>query len=380
MAAAGLADPRPRGRVTVARARRTAEALGVIQIDAVNVLARAHEMPLFSRLGPHEHHLLPRLAADGHLVEAWAHEASLIRADHYPLLEWRRRAPHAWGLSELARQRPELVAELEARIAADGPRTAGELADNTVRRGPWWGWDDTKRALEALFWSGRLAVRRRADFSREYGLPEQILPPAARAVPPGEEDARRRLVAHAAGALGIATVADLADYHRQTARDARPAVAALVEAGALIPVRVEGWRDPAYLDPAARTPRRVTRRALVSPFDPLVWSRARTERLFGFRYRLEIYTPAARRVHGYYVLPFLLRDRLVARVDLKADRAAGVLRVLAAHAEPRAPADTAAALAAELADLAAWRGLDRVEVTDRGDLAPALMAAVAAGS
>lgn len=378
VAAAGLAAPRPRGQVTLARARRTAQALGVIQIDAVNVLARAHEMPLFSRLGSHEHHLLPRLVADGHLVEAWAHEASFIRADHYPLFDWRRRAPHAWGLSELARRRPELVAALEARIAADGPLTAGEITANAVRRGPWWGWDDTKRALEALFWSGRLAVRRRADFSREYGLPEQVLPAAARAEPPPDDEARRALVVHAATTLGVATAGDLADYHRQTTRDVRPALAALVQEGGLEAVRVEGWREPGYLHPDARRPRRVSARALVSPFDPLVWSRARTERIFGFHYRIEIYTPAAKRVHGYYVLPFLLRDRLVARVDLKADRAAGVLRVLAAHREPGAPSDTAEALAAELTDLAAWRGLHRVEVADRGDLAPALAAAVPA--
>lgn len=378
VAAAGLAGPRPRGGAGLRRAGALAARLGVIQIDAVNVLARAHEMPLFSRLGAHPPDAVARLAARGALVEAWAHEASLVPAAHHPLLEWRRRRPHPWrSLTRLAAEQPGMVEAVFAEVAAAGrPLTAGELGERTVRRGPWWGWDGPKQALEVLFWQGRLAARRRPDFRREYGLPERLLPPEARVPAPPEPEARRALLDVAARNLGVATAADLADYHRQSPREARPVVEAMAAAGALLRVAVDGWREPAYLHPEARIPRRVGRAALVSPFDPLVWHRGRTERIWGFRYRLEIYTPAPARVHGYYVLPLLLGDRLVARVDLKADRPARTLVVRTAWAEPGAPPRTAGALAAELWDLARWRGLETVRVDDRGDLAPALRAAV----
>lgn len=376
VAAAGLAGPRPGGTPHLGHARRVVDRLGVVQIDAVNVLVRAHRMPLYSRLGPHPRDLLDRLVAGGHLVETWAHEASLVPAAHYPLLWWRRRRPHPWRtLTALARDRPDLLDAVHAAVAERGPLTAGEL-ERAGRASPWWGWGPAKQALEVLLWQGRVAVRRRPDFTREYGLPERLLPAAALAPPPPDDEARRELVRVAARALGVATLADLADHHRQSTRDLAPVVAGMAEEGTLLPVRVEGWREDAYLDPGARIPRRTGAAALVSPFDPVMWGRARAERLWGFRYRLEIYTPAHRRVHGYYVLPFLLGDRPVARVDLRADRRGGSLQVRAAHAEDAAPPGAAGRLAAELRTLARWLGLHRVETDDRGDLAPALRAAL----
>jgi uncharacterized protein YcaQ len=262
-------------------------------------------------------------------------------------------------------------------IRALGPIAASGIADEErpKRTGPWWDWSDVKRAVEFLFWSGQVTSARRRGFERLYDLPERVLPRAVVEAPtPTEADAQRELVRIAARAYGIAAERDLRDYFRLPADAAKARVAELVEAGELRPVRVEGWRGPGLLHAEARVPRRVEARALVGPFDSLVWERARVERLFGFRFRLEIYVPAPKRVHGYYVLPFLLGDRLVARVDLKAERAASALLVQAAWGEPGAPAETPEALRAELATLAGWLGLERVQVNGRGDLAPALAA------
>ncbi len=385
LASQGLAERRPGGRVDRRHMRRVLERVGLLQIDSVNVLARAHELPPFSRLGAYPRALLPQMAyRDRELFEYWGHEASLLPAALHPLLRWRMaRAARgeAWGgLVLLARERPDYVEAVFREVEQRGPLRAGELAGERERRGSWWSWDDAKRALEFLFWAGRVAVARRDNFERLYDLPERVLPPAVLAAPaPPEDEAQRRLLMLAARSLGVGTARDLADYFRIRIGPARARIAELAEDGALVPVRVEGWRDPAWLPAGARLPSRRPAhraRALLAPFDPLVWERSRVERLFGFHLRLELYVPSARRRYGYYVLPFLLDERLVARVDLKADRAARVLRVPAAHLEPGlAPGEVAGPLRAELDVMAGWLGLDGVVVGERGDLAEVLRAA-----
>jgi uncharacterized protein YcaQ len=270
----------------------------------------------------------------------------------------------AWGgMFRVATEQPELVEEMYEAVRDGGPITASFLSSHVPKvRGEMWAWSDQKRALEWLFWTGRItSARRLSNFERSYDLPERVIPKAVLATPvPAEDEAQRELLRRSARALGVATEADLRDYFRLPTADTKLRLAELVEAGDLLPVAVEGWRQPAYLDPTATIPRQVDARALLAPFDPLIWERARTQRIWGFRYRIEIYVPAPKRVHGYYVLPFLLGDRLVARVDLKADRKAGVLRAQATHLEPDAPPDTRAELGAELDLLAGWLGLDTV--------------------
>jgi hypothetical protein len=384
LAAQGLAGARP-ARGDLRGARRILDRLALIQVDSVNVLCRAQELPLWARLGPHPRDLLPRLIRDRALFEYWGHEASLCQLPLQPLLRWRMaeaRAGVAWGgLVRILREKPAYVAAILDEVGARGPIAASQLTDAAAMRkkGSWWSWGDHKRALELLFWMGDVtSVGRTTAFERVYDLPARVLPAEVLALPtPAPRDAQRALLRRAATALGIATAADLADYFRIKNPVARPIVAELVEDGALVPVTVEGWREPAFLDPAAAVPRTATAATLISPFDSLIWARPRAERLFDFRYRIEIYTPAAKRQHGYYVLPFLLGDRLVARVDLKADRAAGALTVHAAYAEAHAaPRTIAGPLAAELTAMAGWLGLDRVALGRRGDLAPALRAAL----
>jgi uncharacterized protein len=380
LAAQGFAEPQPAGAPTGRSVRRLFDRVGLVQIDSVNVLQRAHYLPLFSRFGPYDTDLLDRAShyAPRRLFEYWGHEASLLPVALQPALRWRmeRAAEEAWGgMRKVNKERPDLVERVLGEVRERGPVAASDVLEEErpKRTGPWWDWSDVKRAFEFLFWSGRISSARRRGFERLYDLPERVLPAEVVAAPtPPADEAQRELLRVAARSLGVATESDLRDYFRLGAVEARERVAELVEAGELWPVEVEGWRGPAYLDPAARLPRRVAARALVGPFDSLVWERARAQRLFGFRYRIEIYVPAPKRVHGYYVLPFLLGDRLVARADLKADRQAGALRVQAAFAEPGAPAETAAELRSELESMAGWLELERVEVMPRGDLAPAL--------
>jgi uncharacterized protein YcaQ len=381
LGAQGLAR-RPAGPVTERRLLALAERLNLFQIDSVNVVARAHYLPAFSRLGAYDRTLLDRTAwgKPRRLFEYWAHEASLLPLELHPLLRWRmaraERGEAGWGsLRTFAQERRAEADAILARIAAEGPVAASDLEKG---RTGWWEWSGAKRLLEWLFWAGRITTAtRRGSFERVYDLPERVLPARILALPtPDEAGAQRALLARAGKALGIATARDLRDYFRLSPADAAPRIAELAEEGVLRPVRVEGWRDAAFLHRDATIPRRTQARALLAPFDPLIWERSRAERLFGLHYRIEIYTPAEKRVHGYYVLPFLLRDRIAARVDLKADRKGGRLLVQAAHAEPDAPADTAEALAAELRLAADWLSLNEVRVEARGSLADPLAAAL----
>ena len=361
LAAQGFGAPRPE-KVTAARWLKTVDRLSLHQIDSVNVLVRAHYLPAFSRLGPYDRSLIDTAAwgrpKKRRLFEYWAHEASLLPLSLHPLLRWRMaradRGEAGWkGLRLFAGERRAEAEALLNRIRNEGPRAASDLEEKRGRSG-WWEWSDTKQALEWLFWAGHITTAtRRGSFERVYDLTERVIPAEILALPtPDEKDAQRALVERAAQALGVATAQDLRDYFRLGPDDARQAIESLVEAGVLEPVEVPGWAHLAYLHRDARRPRRISARALLAPFDPLVWERSRTLRLFDFHYRIEIYTPADKRQHGYYVLPFLLGDRLVARLDLKADRQAGRLLVHAVHLEPHAPSDAMDAISEELRALA----------------------------
>ena len=388
LAAQGFARPRP-ANPDKRRLLSTIRDLGVVQIDSVNVVSRSHYLPFFSRLGAYDRTLLEELAwgRKPALAEYWAHEASLTPLSTHPLLRWRMedaaQGVGVWkGVAAFLRSHADFIDKALDAVAQRGPLAASELELGARGEGGWWGWSEGKRAMECLFWTGRLTTAtRRASFERVYGLPERILPRAVLDAPtPERAQACRELLKISARAMGVATERDLRDYFRLGLADARDGVASLVADGSLTPVAVKGWDQPAYLWPDARRPRAVKARALLSPFDNLIWFRERTERLFGVRVRLEIYTPAHKRTHGYYVLPFLQGEAITARVDLKADRKAGRLLVLAAHAEPDADAGTAAALAEELALMASWLGLSGVEVRPAGDLAPDLGSIVPAAA
>ncbi len=347
-----------------------------MQIDSVNVLVRSQYLPLFSRLGPYDRSLLDRFAYRDHeAFEYWGHEASLIQADLHPLLRWRMTREHQWrGIRDWAVANEELIDALHAAVLAEGPASAGDLDAGDRKKGPWWGWGDTKRALEHLFYVGRVGATRRGTFERAYCDPTTVVPADVLARPtPSDDDAMVALLDRSARGFGVGTAKDLADYFRLPITLARPLVEEMADAGLLQRVEVEGWAQPAFLHPDARLPRWVRARALVSPFDSVMWERDRIERLFDFRYRIEIYVPKPKRVYGYYVLPFLLGDRYVARVDLKSDRAGSALLVQSAFAEPGVdPSEVAGPLAAELRTLASWLDLDDVVVADRGDLAAEL--------
>jgi uncharacterized protein YcaQ len=385
LAAQGFLDPR-HTTPTMRTFNRTLARTGVLQVDSVNVLQRAHYMPLFSRMGRYDVGMLHRAAEHRprRIVEYWAHVQAYMPVDLWPVMhhrmqDYRDRRGKWWRLVD---ERPGLQDEVLAAVRDRGPLTARDL-EHEFSSGPrvkqhWgWNWSEARKVLDFLYMVGDLAIAgRNAQFEVRYDLPERVLPAAVLATPtPTRAEAAQELVRRAAVSHGVATAVCLRDYYRMPAADVAPAIAALVESGELVPVQVEGWRRKAWLHRDARLPRKVDARAVLSPFDPMVWERARAEHLFGFRYRIEIYVPQHKRVHGYYVLPFLLGDRMVGRVDLKADRPARRLLVKAAYAEPDAPAETAAELAEELAELALWLDLDEVVVEGRGDLAPALAAA-----
>lgn len=384
LAAQGFGRPRP-AKPGKRHLLSTIEALGVVQIDSVNVVSRSHYLPFFSRLGPYDRVALEDLAWGRRpgLAEYWAHEASLTPLWIYPLLRWRMQdaaeGVGVWkGVAAFLRSHGDFIEHALEAVRERGPLPASALELGARGEGGWWGWSEAKRAMECLFWTGRLTTAtRRGSFERVYDLPERVLPEAILQTPtPDRAEACRSLLAVAARAMGVATERDLRDYFRLGVADARRGVAELVEDGVLAPVTVKGWDQPAYLWPETRRPRAIKGQALLSPFDNLIWFRERTERLFGVRVRLEIYTPAHKREHGYYVLPFLQDETIAARVDLKADRKAGRLLVLAAHAEPDATARTAERLAAELETMARWLGLGGVEVGGAGGLAPDLAAFV----
>jgi uncharacterized protein YcaQ len=393
LAAQGFLDP-PHAPPTMRTVTRTLARTGVIQVDSVNVLQRAHFMPLYSRMGAYDVDLVRRASerAPRRMVEYWAHVQAYMPVDLWPVMRHRmdayRTQRHKWWGTVVTE---DLTASLLAEIADRGASTARDLDDGLPRSKEHWGWNwsATRRALDYLFVTGDVAIAgRNSQFEIRYDLPERVIPRVHFEAPtPSVAEARRELVLRAARSHGVATGRCLADYYRMRLQPGAPgtmaaqdAIDGLVAEGELEPVTIEGWRRPAYLHRDARVPRRVRARALLSPFDPVVWERERAEQLFDFRYRIEIYTPPEKRIHGYYVLPFLLGDRIVGRVDLKADRQTGRLLVKAAYAEPSAPPDTAPELAAELGRMAGWLGLDRVVVEPRGDLAPALtVAAVAAG-
>ncbi len=372
-------------KVTRTQLRTLVERLGVIQIDSVNALSRSHYLPAFSRLGAYDRAELDALAweAPRSLFEYWGHEASLLPVALQPLLRFRMEAAanEAWGrMRTIAKTRKAFVADVLAVVHDQGPIAAGAIevaeAKKKKTKGGWWSWSDTKTAIEFLFWSGQVTSAKRRSFERLYDLTERVLPAEILAMKtPSRDEAHRALIERSARAMAIGSEADLRDYYRLAVAPARAAIAELVEAGMLIATTVEGWPKPGYLhrDAKAGVIDRA-RGALLSPFDNLIWMRDRTERMFGMKFRLEIYTPAPKRLHGYYVLPFLLGDELVARVDLKADRKSGTLLVHAAHYEKQSvkkPA-VAIALAAELRALATWLGLAQVSVAKAGDLGAAL--------
>ena len=363
-----------RGGELLAIARR----LGVIQLDSVNVLARSHYLVAFARAGAYEPAALDRLSheAPRRLFEYWGHEASLIPVELQPALRWRmaRAKDDAWRHVRAMAKKRVLCGKVLQAVADGGPLRAGVLETKPKGERGWWAWSDTKSAIEWLFWCGQVTSSSRKQFERLYDLPERVLPPEIVAAPTIAEDAAHRmLVERSALAIGVGTETDLRDYYRLPLANTRTAIAELVEAGTLVPAKVEGWSKPAYVHRDAPSPQPVDARALLSPFDNLIWTRERTDRMFGMKFRLEIYTPAPKRVHGYYVLPFLLGDALVARLDLKADRAASTLRVQAAHAEPRVSAkNIVAPLTEELRAMASWLGLEHVAIENRGDLASTL--------
>ena len=385
LAAQGFDRPRPSGPVNAGHLRRVIRQIGLIQIDSVSILCPAHYQVPFSRLGPYDRARLDDLIyRRRELTEQWAHEASIVPIEHWPLIR-HHLGPHErrWGaLDKFMKAHADYAERVLDEVRTRGPVVAGDIDEPDGTRGKgggWWGWTRAKATLEGHFSRGTIAIadRRSAGFARAYDLAERIVPDEHRSRVMTRQEAQRELIRIAARANGVATAADLADYHRMAPREARQRVLELASEGELREVRVEGWRDVAYLAANAKLPRSVEASALLSPFDPLIWYRKRAERLFEFEYRIEIYVPKEKRKYGYYVLPFLHHGRLSGRVDLKADRASGNLLVLGAYAEEHADRESlAAALATELRAMARWLGLDDVSVSKRGNVARMLVSAL----
>jgi uncharacterized protein YcaQ len=385
LAAQGFGRARP-DAVGTRQLNLAIQRLGLLQLDSVNVLERSHYLPVFARLGAYDKTLLDKLtfARRGPYREYWAHEAALIPLDDWPLFRFRMqdyrdyfaRAGDPWLAAHA-----DTLAWLRAELAEKGPLPASKIERDAAapRRGSWWEWDEVKRGLERMFRVGEVVSAGRTGFERTYALPEQVMPVEVleREVP--REDAVHALMERSARAHGIGTLSDLADYYRLKTADAKPALARLVDEGTVREVTVPGWRKAAYLHRDARIPRRIEATALLSPFDPVVWERERALRIFGFHYRIEIYTPAPKRVYGYYTLPVLVDDALVGRIDLKNDRQRGVLRVQSAWREEGVADAVAERIVPALWELAAWQGLGELEVVDRGDLARAVAAEAGVG-
>ncbi len=376
LAAQGFADRPPKGAVNASHLRRVLQRIGLLQLDSVNVLVRSHYLPIFSRLGPYDRQRLDDYAySDRKLFEYWGHAASLIPVEHYPLFRHRMAgSERVHRMADVAAEHPKYVNGVLDEVQRNGPLAVSDLDDPQRRRGNWWSWGMGKFALEWHFARGAITTAGRRGFTRLYDLPERVISHEyLEADAPDENEALRLLLLLSARSHGVATAQDLADYYRLPITKSRAALKELAASGALNQVEVAGWNDEAYIDPEARHPRTIDARALLSPFDSLIWERNRTERLFGFRYTIEIYVPEKDRVYGYYVLPFLLGDELVARLDLKSDRKSGRLLVRAAHCEPDQDIDhIASEVAPQLTSMARWLGLDDISVESRGDLAPAL--------
>ena len=366
LAAQGFDTPRPTNKATQRHVNSLISRLGVIQIDSVNVLVRSQELPLFSRLGNHDRNAIPKATESQKIFEYWGHEAAHLPVEIHPLFRWKMEAARLgkarhWGLTSFYDDNKAFVKRMLKHVETNGPTTARELSTRTVKRGAekktWWDWDESKTALEYLFLTGQLMSRGRGtDFARIYDTPERALPQQVLDAPtPNEHDARKQLLVRSAIAQGVATAADLADYYRQKPAAVKPLIVELLEVGELREVAVDGWGEKAFVHCSAKLPKQLHATALLSPFDSLVWCRPRNERLFDFRYRIEIYTPKEKRKFGYYVLPFMMNGEMVGRVDLKADRANSKLLVHSVHTEKgvkRAMINDA--LNTELRAMAAW--------------------------
>ena len=370
LAAQGFDTARPQTKATHRHVDALISQLGVIQIDSVNVLVRSQELPLFARLGNHDRKAIPKATEQQKLFEYWGHEAAHLPVDLHPLFRWKMDAARTgkvthWGLTSFYEENKAFVKRILKHVEKNGPTTSRKLSTRTEKKGTWWDWDEAKVALEYLFLTGELMSRGRgSDFARIYDTTERVLPQRIIDAPtPSEHEARKQLLVRSAVAQGVATASDLADYYRQKLATVKPLIAELVEEGELREVAVDGWTEKAFVHRNVKLPKQLQATALLSPFDSLVWCRPRNERLFDFHYRIEIYTPKEKRKFGYYVLPFMMNGEMVGRVDLKADRANGVLLAHSVHAEKGVKRlSINEALSAELDAMAAWLGLERVQI------------------